>query len=410
MVGSDHARTLRRWSLLPLSLLLTIAVTLGLRAEAQSLDAEEQTMLRLINDYRAQNGLSRLSASIALTRAAEWLSADMASKNYFSHVDSLGRDPFTRMAAFGYGYPTTKGENIAAGYGAAVTTFNQWRNSAGHNAVMLNPNFNVIGVARAYNSGAFYRWYWTTDFGGFVDATFDPGGGGTTQTISVTNAASYFRMVSPDSFAAAFGGSFNSQFTPLTLSATSFPLPTTLGGISVTVNDITAQLLFVSPAQINFIVPPNVELGTATVKVMYNGALVGAGTVAVENVSPGIFTVLGNGQGVAAAQTTFDGVSYQPVSNADLTARPISVGTATQPNYLVLYGTGVRRRSSLSAVRVTIGGITLSVEYAGAHSQFEGEDQINVKLPLALRGRGDVDVVVMVDGRVSNRSRINIGN
>ena len=73
MVGSDHARTLRRWPLLPLSLLLTIAVTLGLRAEAQSLDAEEQTMLRLINDYRAQNGLSRLSASIALTRAAECL-------------------------------------------------------------------------------------------------------------------------------------------------------------------------------------------------------------------------------------------------------------------------------------------------------------------------------------------------
>jgi uncharacterized protein (TIGR03437 family) len=130
----------------------------------------------------------------------------------------------------------------------------------------------------------------------------------------------------------------------------------------------------------------------------------------VENVSPGIFTVSANGQGVAAAQTTFDGVTYQPVANANGTARPISVGTATQPNYLVLYGTGIRRRSGLSAVRVTIGGMALSVDYAGAHSQFAGEDQINVRLPLALRGRGDVDVVATVDGRVSNRARINIGN
>lgn len=407
MIQSGNSRTLRHWSVFYLFLLFTLVIEFGSRTEAQSLDAEEQTMLRLINDYRAQNGLGQLAASIAITRTAEWHSADMASRNYFNHIDSQGRNPFVRMAAFGYNYQTAMGENIAAGYSDAVRTFNQWKNSAGHNATMLNPNYKVIGIARAYGASATYRWYWTTDFGGFVDATIGGGGGGAgTQTVKVVNAANFFQLVSPDSIVAIFGA----QFTPSTLNASSFPLPTTLGGVSVTVNDITAQLFYVSPSQVNFVAPSNVGPGTAMVKVMYNGVVIGSGTVAVENVSPSAFTASANGQGVAAAQTTFDGVSYQPVANSNGTARAITVGTATRPNYLVLYCTGVRRRSSLSAVRVTIGGVALSVDYVGPHSRLAGMDQINVRLPLVLRGRGDVDVIVTVDGRTSNVARIYIGN
>ncbi|MGE0127248.1 MAG: CAP domain-containing protein [Blastocatellales bacterium] len=362
-------------------------------------------MLRLINEYRAQNGLSQLSASIAITRAAEWHSADMAARNYFNHIDSQGRNPFVRMAAFGYNYQTHMGENIAAGYNDAVRTFNQWRNSAGHNATMLNPNFRVIGIARANGASSIYKWYWVTDFGGYVDATIG-GGGPTTQTVRTVNAANFAQTISPDSIVAAFG----SQFTPSTLSATSFPLPMTLGGVSVTVNGIAAPLFYVSPSQVNFVAPSNVGAGTAMVKVMYNGALIGTGTVTTANISPSTFTVTANGQGVAAAQTTFDGVSYQPVANSNGSARTVTVGTATRPNFLVLYGTGMRRRSSLGAVRVTIGGIALSVDYLGAHSRLAGVDQINVRLPQSLRGRGMVDVVVTVDGRVSNVAKINIGN
>jgi len=108
--------------------------------------------------------------------------------------------------------------------------------------------------------------------------------------------------------------------------------------------------------------------------------------------------------------TTFDGASYQSAVNADGTARAISVGTASQPNFLVLYGTGMRRRSSLSAVSVTIGGMTLSVDYLGAHSQLVGVEQLNVKMPQSRRGRGLVDLTVTVDGRVSNVAKLFIGN
>ena len=77
----------------------------------------------------------------------------MGANNYFSHTDSLGRDPFQRMAAFGYNYNTWKGENLAAGADTAQGAFNLWKNSPGHNANMLNANFKVIGIARVYSAG-----------------------------------------------------------------------------------------------------------------------------------------------------------------------------------------------------------------------------------------------------------------
>jgi len=132
--------------------------------------------------------------------------------------------------------------------------------------------------------------------------------------------------------------------------------------------------------------------------------------VTIENTTPSIFTVSANGKGVPAAQTTVDGVSFQAVANSDGSARPISVGSATQPNFLVLYGTGLRHRSSMSNVRVTIGGIQSEITFLGAHSRLAGLDQMNIKLPQQLRGRGNVDVVVTIDGKQANTVTINIGS
>ena len=132
------------------------------------LDAEEQLFVGLINQYRQQNGLGTLAIDTSLQNAAEWMSTDMGVNNYFSHTDSLGRDPFVRMNAFGYNYNTWKGENIAAGTSSAQTVFDLWKGSSGHNANMLNPNYKVMGIARDDTPGSGYGWYWTNDFGGYV--------------------------------------------------------------------------------------------------------------------------------------------------------------------------------------------------------------------------------------------------
>ncbi len=135
------------------------------------LDAEEGAFCRTINSYRAQQGLGALRVSTSLTKAATWDTDDMALKNYFSHTDSLGRDPFQRMTAFGYNFSTFKGENIAAGNATAASTFAQWKASPGHNQNMLSSSYKVIGISRSYSAQATYRWYWTTDFGGYADSS-----------------------------------------------------------------------------------------------------------------------------------------------------------------------------------------------------------------------------------------------
>ncbi len=133
-------------------------------------DPEERAFLGLINNYRAANGLPGLQLSESLSGAADYHSVDMANKDYFSHSLASGVTWGQNIANHGYTYNTYQGENIAAGNESASATFNQWRNSPGHNANMLNPNFKAIGIGRAYNGNATYDWYWTTTFGGYVDA------------------------------------------------------------------------------------------------------------------------------------------------------------------------------------------------------------------------------------------------
>ena len=89
-----------------LSIAAVLAASATSSGPAAALDGEEQSFLGLINQYRAQNGLGGLSLDGQLNAASKWMSEDMGANNYFSHTDSLGRDPFTRMAAFGYNYNT----------------------------------------------------------------------------------------------------------------------------------------------------------------------------------------------------------------------------------------------------------------------------------------------------------------
>ena len=139
----------------------------GQQPPVAPLDGEERALVELVNGYRARNSLAPLALSPTLSQAAEWLSTDMAQKNYFDHTDSLGRDPFARMCAFGYCYDTWKGETLAAGNGDAAATLRQWQESPAHNAILLDPGARAIGIGRAQGGG--YGWYWTADFGGERD-------------------------------------------------------------------------------------------------------------------------------------------------------------------------------------------------------------------------------------------------
>ena len=154
-----------------LLLLLLLPTTAIVSRPASAVDAAESEFLEVINTYRANQGLPVLKLSPKLSRAADWMSADMGKNKYFSHTDSLGRDPFKRMAAFGYTYSAYKAENIAAGYELPEAVFAAWLKSEGHKRNIDNPNYRVIGIGRINVPGSPYAWYWTTKFGSIMDTS-----------------------------------------------------------------------------------------------------------------------------------------------------------------------------------------------------------------------------------------------
>jgi uncharacterized protein (TIGR03437 family) len=222
--------------------------------------------------------------------------------------------------------------------------------------------------------------------------------------------------IAPGSLASLYGQNFASG----TSQAMAVPLPTSLGGITLAITDSkgaqqNGPLLYVSPGQINFEVPDATAPGAASF-VVNGGSAQQSFTTVVQPVAPALFTMSGTGSGVAAAPAI-----AVPASNPQLQipvpvfqcGNPACVSVpivlaADQSVYLSFYGTGIRNGSSLSNVSMTVNGTSVPVLYAGPAPNFVGLDQVNAGLPLSLRGSGESNVVLTVDGQVSNTVTINV--
>jgi uncharacterized protein (TIGR03437 family) len=226
----------------------------------------------------------------------------------------------------------------------------------------------------------------------------------------VTSSASGSIGVAAGSLASVYG----QNLATATAQAMTIPLPVSLGGASLVVTDSTgarrsASLLYAAPGQINFVVPDATASGTASVAITAGGATQNF-PVMVGPVAPALFSMSGRGTGVAAAIAVVvpaanpQHQSFPPMfqcTASGCTSVPVAVG-ADHALYVSFYGTGIRNRSALSKVTVTIGGVEAPVQYAGAAAGFVGLDQVNVLVPLTLQGRGESNVVVTADGVVSN--------
>ncbi len=199
------------------------------------------------------------------------------------------------------------------------------------------------------------------------------------------------------------------------------PLPTSLAGTTVTVQDSVgtqrlAPLWFVSPGQINYYIPSGTAIGAATVTVAFQSQPVITGQVQIGTVSPGLFTMNANGQGVAAAvaiwaqpdnSQSWQYIFAQPCVPGSCLSTPLDLGAPVANMYLELFGTGIRGRSSLAAVSATIGGVDAPVQYAGPVAGLTGLDQVNLAVPPSLAGRGEVDILLTVDGKAANPVKVN---
>jgi uncharacterized protein (TIGR03437 family) len=227
-------------------------------------------------------------------------------------------------------------------------------------------------------------------------------------SVTLVSAASYKAEAAPESIAAVFGV----QMAERTQTATSLPLPTELAGLSVRLRDSQgverlAPLFFVSPGQINLQIPAGTATGMASIK-LSSGA---TGQVAITRTAASIFTANADGRGVPAAVylTIRNGVtSYEPVARLEgnrFYPVPLRFDFTSDQVFLVLYGTGLRFGQEFTA---TIGGLNTNVSYAGAVAGLAGLDQVNIQVPFALRGRGDLEVVLYVERTSANPVFINV--
>ena len=118
----------------------------------------EQEVIRLVNEIRAQNGLSALTYNWELSRVARYKSQDMVDNRYFSHTSPTYGTPFQMIRSFGLSYRSA-GENIAYGQRTPQAVVNSWMNSSGHRANILSSSYTQIGVGYVANGH-----YWTQMF------------------------------------------------------------------------------------------------------------------------------------------------------------------------------------------------------------------------------------------------------
>jgi uncharacterized protein YkwD len=118
-------------------------------------------VVAITNAIRARAGCGPVFANRRLNAAARSHSVDMARRGYFGHNTLNGINPGWRVAAAGYSW-SAYGENIAWGQPDARSVMNDWMNSPGHRANILDCRFRNIGVGVAYNRSGVP--YWTQDF------------------------------------------------------------------------------------------------------------------------------------------------------------------------------------------------------------------------------------------------------
>jgi uncharacterized protein (TIGR03437 family) len=173
--------------------------------------------------------------------------------------------------------------------------------------------------------------------------------------------------------------------------------PTTLDGVSVTVNGVPGSVSFISPGQVNFLVPDGVA-GAAQIEIT---APAGTAELTVDTaaVSPALFCYLASNSRWVAA-THADGVL---ISRAGLVSG-IPYRPATPGEIIVMYGTGFGLAASWTAgasvpspVVVRIGGVQANVAFAGPVSL--GMYQVNLTVPDL--PDGDLAVEVVVSGQTA---------
>ena len=223
---------------------------------------------------------------------------------------------------------------------------------------------------------------------------------------SVRSAASEEPFISPNSFIEIKG----TELANITADWSGAPefaagrLPTSVRGVTVTVNGKPSYVSFVSPGQINALAPVDPFTGDVQVTVTNNGTTGNSFTVPLRRAAPAFFEFdLATGR---VAATHADNAPVAPVGTFP-NSRPAA------PNEIIqFWATGfgdtnppipdgqviTAPRATANAVTALVGGANASVDFAGLVGP--GLYQINVRIPPSTPD-GDAPVKASIPGAMS---------
>ena len=227
-----------------------------------------------------------------------------------------------------------------------------------------------------------------------VQAPAQAGTGVFLNPLGVVNAASSApagNPISPGEFVTLYGtGLAKSDQTAAP------PYPASLNGVSVLINSKPAPVYFVSSGQLNVLVPFATTGPTATI-VVNNGVNSNTVTVPVAATSPGIFTIDQSGSGGGAilhADYSLVNAAKPAAAGETVLIFLTGMGTLTPGLTDGTAGNATTLYRADADVVVYVGGQPATVLFKGLAPGFPGLYQLNVTLPLGLKGPGNLPLAI----------------
>jgi uncharacterized protein (TIGR03437 family) len=218
--------------------------------------------------------------------------------------------------------------------------------------------------------------------------------------------------VSPGWLISLYGVNLQGNTNPTggSVTATSVPLSTTLGGTQVLVNGTPAPLLFVSPMQINAQAPFETPVGTPVQVAIVAGGLSSLPVIVTFNTyAPAVFlyprTAISTDPVITHADNTLVTPSSPAHAGEVVTIWATGGGPLNNQPMDGAAGPTSPLATTVDTPTVTIGGAAGTVQFSGLTPGFVGLLQINVQLPATLpAGMGtppSLPVVITFPGGVS---------
>jgi len=120
--------------------------------------------LKLVNDYRAEQGLQPLALHPQLEQAALAHAQDLADYDRISHFGSDGSDPWERVQRTGFD-PQVAAENVGTGQLTFGELFREWKLSPDHNSNLLLRDATHMGIAVVQNPDTQFKTFWSLVLG-----------------------------------------------------------------------------------------------------------------------------------------------------------------------------------------------------------------------------------------------------